>query len=86
MWMLESLLIFGPTKNMIMIRRTHSPSGILSNKQKCKTLMKVYNNLYNHLLTQAVSKAYGIKQDLNLWDIHSLKKYFKNKIIRRGDS
>ena len=48
--------------------------GLVKNKE-------IYKNLYEHLLTQSISKANDIKFDLNLWDILSPKEYLGNKSL-----
>ena len=44
---------------------------------------KVYDNMYNHLLTQSVSKTYDSRLDLNLWDIHDPKPYFDDQSLEQ---
>ena len=50
--------------------------GLVKNK-------RIKSNLYEHLLTQAISKANDTKYNLQLWDIHSPKKYLGNKTLER---
>ena len=44
---------------------------------------KTHQNLFDHLMVQSISKAYDMKMDLKVWDIHTKKDYLGNKTLEQ---